>query len=210
MMDGEWMTVYGSDHHLAESVFEDPSTQIQHSCAHTSFEPLKANSTQVLMRTARKSGFLPFLCNAESRGERSCRRFLLDDRLLVFNHDEKHNMAAILPAYSRNPDEIWKEAQDVVRRKMELLKTDRLSNEEMVELSLSNATAYEEYIDAVRRNDTIHLDFEMSKHDIYDTNQYEVLFATEDPMLKRLFLDNKLKDDNQESLNKDLYDVLMV
>jgi hypothetical protein len=63
-MEGEWMTIYGSDHHLMGGFFEDTSTHIQHSCAHTSFEASPANSTNVLMRTARKSGFKPFFCNA--------------------------------------------------------------------------------------------------------------------------------------------------
>jgi len=47
----------------------------------------------------------------------------------------------------------------------------------MVELSMTNSTAYEEYIATVKRNDTTYLDYEMTRHNIYDIHRFDVLFA---------------------------------
>ena len=70
------------------------------------------------MRTAHRSGFHPFFCDAPSKTAKECRRFLYDDKLLVFNHKDNQNKAAVLGAHGDDPDKYWREAEELIAKKM--------------------------------------------------------------------------------------------
>ena len=105
-------------------------------------------------RTARRSGFNPFLCDQKSGGDKSCRRLLVDDWSLVFGREDTPGIGAVLPPYNpitkTTPDTYWLMEYEYIQAKIKELGENRLSEEELAALRSENATKYDEYLIEVK------------------------------------------------------------